>query len=51
VGSRFSYKLTEYQTIALDLGVTRLGSSITGSPLVGKRFVPEVRAAYVYRFK
>ena len=51
VGSRVGYKLTEHQTVMLDVGVSHLGSGITDSPLVGKRFVPEAMIGYLYQFK
>ncbi len=51
VGSRVDYKFTEHQKIILDVGVSHLGSGITDSPLVGKRFIPEVRIGYMYQFK
>ncbi|KAG8150166.1 MipA/OmpV family protein [Burkholderia catarinensis] len=50
-GSRIDYRPTEHQTIFLDVGVSRLGDGITDSPLVGRRFVPEARIGYMYRFK
>jgi outer membrane protein len=37
--------------VFFDVGVTHLSSGITNSPLVGKRFVPEVRLGYLYQFK
>lgn len=51
LGASVSYKLTEHQSVLLDAGVSHLGSGITDSPLVGKRFIPEVKAGYVYQFK
>lgn len=51
VGSRVDYKLTPHQKIILDVGVSHLGSGITDSPLVGKRFVPEATIGYLYQFK
>ncbi|WP_088581168.1 MipA/OmpV family protein [Burkholderia ubonensis] len=50
-GSRFAYRIGKHQSITLDVGVTRLGGGITDSPLVGKRFVPQVMGGYVYQFK
>ncbi|PTB22609.1 MipA/OmpV family protein [Trinickia symbiotica] len=51
VGSRVGYALTRHQKIILDVGVSHLGSGITDSPLVGKRFIPEARIGYMYQFK
>lgn len=51
LGARVDYKLTQHQRILLDAGVSHLGSGITNSPLVGKRFIPEVRIGYTYQFK
>ncbi|PAJ86083.1 MipA/OmpV family protein [Burkholderia ubonensis] len=51
IGSRFAYSIDKHQSINLDVGVTRLGSGITDSPLVGRRFVPQAMAGYVYQFK
>lgn len=50
-GSRIDYRPTKHQTIFLDVGVSRLGDGITDSPIVGRRFVPEARIGYMYRFK
>lgn len=50
-GTRIDYQLTKQQTISVDLGVSRLGDAITDSPIVGRRFVPEARIGYMYRFK
>lgn len=51
VGSRVDYKLTQHQTIILDVGVSHLGSGVTDSPLVGRRFVAEATIGYLYQFK
>jgi outer membrane protein len=51
VGSRVDYHLTPHQTIILDVGVSHLGSGISDSPLVGKRFIPEATIGYLYQFK
>ncbi|RDV00939.1 MipA/OmpV family protein [Trinickia dinghuensis] len=51
VGSRVDYKLTKQQSVILDVGVTHLGSGITDSPLVGRRFVPAARIGYLYQFQ
>ncbi|TDV27238.1 outer membrane protein [Paraburkholderia caballeronis] len=51
LGTRIGYRLTQHQRVQLDVGVTRLGGGITDSPLVGKRFTPEVRIGYNYQFK
>ncbi|MGH8778040.1 MipA/OmpV family protein [Paraburkholderia sp.] len=50
VGTRVDYRITAHQSMILDVGVSHLGSGITDSPLVGKRFVPEARIGYLYRF-
>jgi outer membrane protein len=51
IGTRMDYKLTPHQNILFDVGVTHLGGGITDSPLIGKRFVPDVRIGYNYQFK
>lgn len=51
IGTRLGYQFTPEQTLSLDVAVTRLGRAISDSPLVGKRFVPEARLVYMYRFK
>lgn len=51
LGASVDYTLTRHQTVLLDVGVSHLGSGITDSPLVGKRFIPEVKLGYLYRFK
>jgi outer membrane protein len=50
VGTRVDYKFTRHQRATLDLGVSHLGSGITDSPIVGKRYVPEARLGYLYQF-
>ena len=49
-GTRIDYRPTKQQTIFLDVGVSRLGDAITDSPIVGRRFVPEARVGYMFRF-
>jgi len=51
VGTRVSYKLAPHQLVSFDLGVTRLGSSIYDSPIVGKRYTPKLGLAYLYQFQ
>lgn len=51
IGASVDYSLTSRQSLLLDVGVSHLGSGIADSPLVGKRFIPEVKLGYVYRFK
>lgn len=51
VGARFGYRLTEHQRLILDIGVSHLGSGITDSPLVGKRYMSEAAFGYLYKFK
>ncbi|WP_118178795.1 MipA/OmpV family protein [Paraburkholderia phosphatilytica] len=51
LGTRVDYRLTAHQRVLLDVGVSHLGSGVTDSPLVGKRFIPEVRIGYNYQFK
>ncbi|TKC88297.1 MipA/OmpV family protein [Trinickia terrae] len=51
VGARVTYKFTEHQRIIFDAGVSHLGSGITDSPLVGKRYIPEAMIVYFYQFK
>jgi outer membrane protein len=50
-GTRFDYRFTPHQNVSLDVGVTRLGSGITDSPLVDKTVIPQVRLSYLYRFQ
>jgi MipA family protein len=50
VGTRIDYKFTRHQIVILDVGVSHLGSGITNSPLVGKRFIPQARLGYLYQF-
>lgn len=49
-GARFDYRFTRQQSVTLDVGAKHLGSSITDSPIVGKRFIPEARFGYLYQF-
>jgi len=51
IGTRVDYKFTRHQMVSLDLGVSHLSSGITGSPIVGKRYIPEVKLGYLYQFK
>jgi outer membrane protein len=51
IGTRIDYRLSQHQTLSLDVGVRHYGSGITDSPLVGKKTVPEARFAYVYQFR
>ncbi|MDR6495335.1 MipA/OmpV family protein [Paraburkholderia sp. 22099] len=51
IGTRVAYRLTQQQSVSLDLQVTHLGSGISDSPLVGKRFIPAARLGYMYQFK
>lgn len=50
VGTRIDYKFTRHQILILDVGVAHLGSGITDSPLVGKRYIPQARVGYLYEF-
>lgn len=47
---RLDYRLAPNQTTFVDLGVTRLGSSIKDSPLVDRSTLPMVRVGFLYRF-
>jgi outer membrane protein len=49
-GARFDYRFTRQQSVTLDVGAKHLGSGITDSPIVGKRFIPEARFGYLYQF-
>jgi outer membrane protein len=51
IGTRINYKITRQQSALVDVGVSHLSSGITDSPLVGKKFIPQVRFAYIYQFK
>lgn len=51
LGARIDYNLTKHQRLVLDVGVSHLGSGVTDSPLVGKRFIPQVGIGYMYQFK
>jgi outer membrane protein len=50
VGTRVDYRFTRHQIVILDIGVSHLGSGITDSPLVGKRFIPQAKVGYLYQF-
>jgi len=50
VGAKFDYRVTPRQLVSVDLGIAHLGSGITDSPIVGKRFIPEAKVAYLYQF-
>lgn len=50
-GVQLGYKLTQRQAVSLDLGALHLGSGITDSPIVGKRYIPGVRIGYLYHFE
>ncbi|WP_027351344.1 MipA/OmpV family protein [Halotalea alkalilenta] len=52
LGATFDYRMSDRQTIILDLGVTRfVGGGVYDSPLVENRTIPEVQIGYVYRFQ
>lgn len=51
IGTRTSYQITQHQSVSLDVLVTHLGSGISDSSLVGKRFIPAARLGYLYQFK
>lgn len=51
LGTRVDYNLTRHQRLLLDVGVSHFGGGITDSPLVGKRYVPDIRIGYTYQFK
>ncbi|WP_176057395.1 MipA/OmpV family protein [Paraburkholderia sp. BCC1876] len=51
IGTRVAYQLAPRQSVSLDLQVTRLGSGIADSPLVGRRFIPAARVGYLYQFQ
>ncbi|WP_155637354.1 MipA/OmpV family protein [Burkholderia cepacia] len=51
IGARLSYRIAPSQSVNLDLKVTHLGSGISDSPLVGRRFIPSVSLAYLYQFQ
>jgi outer membrane protein len=50
VGTRIDYHFTPHQMATFDVGVSSLGSGIKDSPLVGKRYIPEVKVGYIYMF-
>jgi outer membrane protein len=49
-GVRVDYRLAPRQTLIFDVGVARLGSGITNSPLVGKKIIPQAMFGYQYQF-
>jgi outer membrane protein len=51
IGTKFDYQITRHQLVTLDIGVTHLGSHITDSPIIGRKFVPGVKLGYLYQFK
>jgi len=51
IGAKFDYHVTSHQTLIVDAGVSHLGSGITDSPIVGKKYIPEVKLGYLYAFK
>lgn len=51
IGTRVAYQIAQQQSVSLDLLVTHLGSGISDSPLVGRRFIPAARLGYLYQFK
>jgi len=50
IGTRVDYRLTSHQSVQLDFTAKHLRGGITDSPLVGKRYLPELRIGYLYRF-
>lgn len=50
LGLMVNYELGQHHGLMLDLGASKLGSSIKNSPLVDRSTTSEVRAGYVYRF-
>jgi len=50
-GVSATWRLDARQSIRGDIGVTRFGTGITDSPLVGKKTAPGIVVGYVYRFK
>ncbi|WGS54891.1 MipA/OmpV family protein (plasmid) [Paraburkholderia sp. D15] len=51
MGARVDYRLTAHQGLLFDIGVSHLGTGTTDSPLVGKRYVPQVKVGYLYQFR
>jgi outer membrane protein len=51
VGATVTWRLDERQSIRGDVGITKFGTGITDSPLVGKKTAPSILVGYVYRFK
>ena len=50
IGTRVDYKFTRHQSVIVDVGIEHLGSGITNSPLVGKRYIPQAKIGYLYQF-
>lgn len=50
IGTQADYKFTRHQSMLLDVSVKHLGGGITDSPIVGKRYVPQLRVGYLYQF-
>ncbi len=50
VGLRMDYALVRNQTVFLDIGATRFGSTVKDSPLVDKANQTSLALGYVYRF-
>jgi outer membrane protein len=51
IGAKFDYHVTAHQTLIVDAGVSHLGSGITDSPIVGKKYIPKINLGYLYEFK
>jgi MipA family protein len=50
IGTGVNYKFAQHQNVLLDVSVKHLGSGITDSPIVGKRYIPQLRIGYLYQF-
>lgn len=50
IGVRLLHRLAPQHSVFLDMSATALGSAITDSPLVDRRWVSAARLGYVYRF-
>ncbi|APA84893.1 MipA/OmpV family protein [Paraburkholderia sprentiae WSM5005] len=50
LGTRVDYHFTRHQGVIFDVGISHPGGGITDSPLVGKRYIPEVKIGYLYQF-
>lgn len=50
LGLDFAYRITPQQMVTFSLGASHLGSGITDSPLVDKKFIPQARLGYLYQF-